>query len=33
MECFHDRLRIHSALGYMSPCEYEEAYANQPLAA
>jgi len=33
MECFYNRLRIHSALGYMSPCEYEEAYANQPLAA
>jgi hypothetical protein len=34
MECFHDhRLRLRSALGSMGPCEYEEAYASQPLAA
>lgn len=32
-ECLYNRLRIHSALGYMSPCEYEDAHAAQPLAA
>ena len=33
MECFYNRLRLHSALVYMSPCEFEETFANQPLAA
>ena len=33
MECFYNRCRIHSVLGYMSACEYEEAYSGQPLAA
>lgn len=33
IECLYNRLRIHSALGYMSPCEYEDAHAAQPLAA
>lgn len=33
IECFYNRLRLHSALCYMSPCEYEEAHANRPLAA
>lgn len=33
IECFYNRLRTHSALGYMSPCEYEDAHAAQPLAA
>ncbi len=32
-ECLYNRLRIHSALGYMSPCEYEDAHAARPLAA
>lgn len=33
IECLYNRLRIHSALGYMSPCEYEDAHAARPLAA
>jgi putative transposase len=30
MECFYNRKRNHSTLGYVSPCEFEAAYyANQ----
>ena len=32
MECFCNRYRIHSALGHVSPCEYEEAHADRSLA-
>ena len=31
--CFYNRLRIHSALGHMSPCEFEEAHTDRPLPA
>lgn len=33
IECFYNRLRLHSALGYMSPDDYEKANWPQPLAA
>lgn len=33
LECFRDRPRPHSALGYMSPGEHEKKYWPKPLAA
>ncbi|NPV77450.1 MAG: IS3 family transposase [Anaerolineae bacterium] len=27
---FHNRLRRHSALGYLSPMEFERQFANHP---
>jgi len=33
IEAFYNRTRRHSALGYLSPAEFEDRHAEQPVAA